>query len=234
MRVLLMRCLTGNNPFKGKIIDITTPISPFTPVFPGDPKPAIERLFSLENEGFAVSRLILGSHTGTHVDASSHVLEMGLPIDKLELENMMGTAIVLDFSSLKGVLTVDVLEKALKSADISYNVSIILLKTASSSKIQKSEGLDPLYLDESSALWIVENKFKAVGIDSFSVDNLDSETLPAHRILLSGNVSIVECLELSSVDPGIYFFICLPLKIEGCDGAPARALLFSESEFNDA
>lgn len=227
-----MRDLAGNNPFKGKIIDITTPISPFTPVFPGDPKPAIERFFSLENEGFAVSRLILGSHTGTHVDAPSHVLETGLPIDKLELENMMGTAIVLDFSSLKGALTTDVLEKTLKSTDVSDNVSIILLKTANSSKTQKDEGLESLYLDESAALWIVENRFKVVGIDSFSVDNLNSETLPAHHILLSSDVNIVECLELSSVDPGIYFFLCLPLKIEGCDGAPARALLISESELN--
>ena len=89
--------------------------------------------------------------------------------------------------------------------------------------------MDPLYLDESAAFWIVEKKFKTIGIDSFSVDSLHSETLPAHHILLSGNVNIVECLELSSVDSGIYFFLCLPLKIEGCDGAPARALLISYS-----
>lgn len=266
-----MRDLCRNNPFKGKIIDITAPISHFTPVFPGDPKPAIEILYSLENEGCVVSRIILGSHTGTHVDAPSHVLDRGLPIDKLELENLMGTAVVLDFSSLKGALTADVLEKALQNAGIFDKVSIILLKTVSSFRTQESgggissqnegfrdeawgnevlekeileeeilekevgkevygnDGLDPVYLDESAAFWIVEKKFKTVGIDSFSVDNLNSETLPAHHILLSANVNIVECLELSSVDSGVYFFLCLPLKIEGCDGAPARALLISES-----
>jgi arylformamidase len=85
------------------------------------------------------------------------------------------------------------------------------------------------YLDESGAAWIVEKGFKTIGIDGFSVDNLYSETLPAHRILLSGNVNIVECLELSSIEVGIYFFICLPLKVENCDGAPARALLISYS-----
>lgn len=229
-------------PVLGKIKDITTPISPFTKVFPGDPKPSIERLCTLESEGCAVSRLILGSHTGTHVDAPSHILHNGVSIDKLELDSLMGMAVVLDFSSLKGALTADLLEKAFQNRGISENVSVILLKTASSSRKQKcgnnisshSEGfrekeLDPLYLDESAAFWIVEKRFKTIGIDSFSVDSLHSETLPAHHVLLSGNVNIVECLELSSVDAGVYFFLCLPLKVEGCDGAPARAVLITLS-----
>lgn len=236
-------------PHTDKIIDITTPISHFTPVFPGDPKPSIERLCTLEKEGCAVSRLILGSHTGTHVDAPSHVLNNGLPVDKLELENFMGMAHVLDFSSFEGALNADLLEKAFQNAGISDNISILLLKTASSFRKQKNGGnisshnegfgkekldplkdeLDTLYLDESTALWIVEKKFKTIGIDSLSVDSLYSETLPAHHVLLSGNINIVECLDLSSVDAGTYFFLCLPLKVEGCDGAPARALLITFS-----
>jgi arylformamidase len=243
-----MRCLSNEVfnlemiPIQGKIIDITTPISPFTRVFPGDPEPAIDRISTLEKEGCAVSRLILGSHTGTHVDAPSHVLDNGLPVDKLELESLMGMALVLDFSSLEGALTADILEKAFKNTGISDNISILLLKTESPFRKQKSEGdtsshnegfreeeSDPLYLDESAAFWILEKKFKTIGIDNFSVDSFHSETLPAHHILLSGNVNIVECLELSSVDSGIYSFLCLPLKIYGCDGAPARALLISYS-----
>jgi arylformamidase len=229
-------------PVQGKIIDVTTPISPFTRVFPGDPKPAIERICTLENEGCTVSRLSFGSHTGTHVDAPSHILNNGLPVDKLELESLMGTALILDFSSLKGALTADILEKAFKNTKIFDNLSILLLKTESFFRKRKSEGdinsqkegfgdenLNPLYLDESAASWIVEKKFKTIGIDSFSVDSFHSENLPVHHILLSGNVNIVECLELSSVNAGIYFFLCLPLKIEGCDGAPARALLISYS-----
>jgi kynurenine formamidase len=85
------------------------------------------------------------------------------------------------------------------------------------------------YLDESAASWIVEKKFKTIGIDSFSIDSFHSKIMSAHRILLSGNVNIVECLELSLVEVGVYFFLCLPLKIEDCDGAPARALLISYS-----
>lgn len=231
----------------GKIIDITTPISPFTQIFPGDPIPEIEKVCTLEEKGCAVSKLSFGSHTGTHVDAPSHILKNGLTIDKLELKNLMGTALILDFSSLSGELTAGILETAFRKTGAPENIPILLLKTGVFSRKQGNAGKvsspgeesDPqsmefgkeksgsAYLDESGAAWILENGFKTIGIDSFSVDNFYSETLPAHHILLSGNVNIVECLELSSIEAGTYFFICLPLKIEGCDGAPARALLIS-------
>jgi arylformamidase len=238
-----------NIPAHGKIIDITTPISPFTRTFPGDPTPAIERVCTLEKEGCAVSRLSFGSHTGTHVDAPSHILENGLTVDKLELKNLMGTALILNFSSLSGELTAGILEKAFRNIEAPENVPILLLKTEAFSRKQGSAGevsppgtepgsqgidsrkeeFNSAYLDESGAAWIVKKGFKTIGIDGFSVDNLHSETLPAHHILLSGNVNIVECLELGSVEAGIYFFLCLPLKIKNCDGAPARALLISYS-----
>ncbi len=236
-------------PVQGKIIDITTPISPFTRIFPGDPIPAIERICTLEKDGCAVSRLSFGSHTGTHVDAPSHILNKGMTVDKLELKNLMGMALILDFSSLSGALTAEILEKAFQNAEVPGNISILLLKTESFSRKRKGAGnvsspgrefgshsmesgdeeFDPAYLDESGAAWIVGKGFKVIGIDGFSVDDLYSESLPAHHVLLLGNVNIVECLELGSVEAGTYFFLCLPLKIEGCDGAPARVLLISYS-----
>ena len=227
---------------KRKVIDISTPISPFTKIFPGDPEPIIESICTLENKGCVVSRLSFGSHTGTHVDAPSHVLSNGISVDKLKLESLMGMALILDYSSLEGSLTADILEKAFQNAGVSEDISILLLKTKKSSRKQESyedisyqnkdygeKKIGSIYLDESAASWIVEKKFKTIGIDSFSIDNFHSKILPAHRILLSGNVNIVECLELSLVEVGIYFFLCLPLKIEDCDGAPARALLISYS-----
>jgi len=233
----------------GKIIDITVPISPFTRTFPGDPIPAIEKVCTLEEEGYAVSKLSLGSHTGTHVDAPSHILKDSLTIDKLELKSLMGPALILDFSSLSGELTAGILEKAFQNMGAPENIQILLLKTEAFSRKQGNTGnlstqgtesnpqsmelgkekSGSAYLDENGAAWIVDKGFRTVGIDDFSVDNFYSETLPAHHILLSGNVNIVECLELSSTRAGTYFFLCLPLKIEGCDGAPARALLISYS-----
>lgn len=237
----------GTTPIKGKIIDITTPISPFMQVFPGDPEPSIEKICTLEEEGFALSLLSMGSHTGTHVDAPSHILNNGLPVDKLELENLIGTALVLDLTSFTGALTAYILEKALQNAGVSENVTILLLKTQGTSKdknkdkiedicfqspdskFQKAEEEKPnlTYLEESAAVWIVRRGFKTVGIDSFSIDSIDSADLPAHHILLTNKVNVVECLELSSAEEGVYLFLCLPLKIDGCDGAPARAVLIS-------
>lgn len=227
---------------KRKVIDISTPISPFTKVFPGDPEPVIESICTLENKGCVVSSLSFGSHTGTHVDAPSHVLSNGISVDKLKLESLMGMALILDYSSLEGSLTADILEKAFQCKGVSEEISILLLKTKKKSHKQKgSEDISyqnknyrgkkggSTYLNESAASWIVEKKFKTIGIDSFSIDSFHSKILPAHRILLSGNVNIVECLDLSLVEVGIYFFLCLPLKIKDCDGAPARALLISYS-----
>ncbi len=227
---------------KRTVIDISTSISPFTKIFPGDPEPVIESICTLEDKGCVVSRLSFGSHTGTHVDAPSHILSNGISVDKLKLESLMGMALILDYSSLEGPLTSDLLEKAFQDARVSEEISILLLKTKNYSRKRKGfedinyqnhdyvgEKFDSTYLDESAASWIVEKKFKTIGIDSFSIDSFHSKILSAHRILLSGNVNIVECLELSLVDVGVYFFLCLPLKIENCDGAPARALLIPYS-----
>ncbi|MDQ1276377.1 MAG: arylformamidase, partial [Euryarchaeota archaeon] len=118
-------------PFKGRIIDITVPISSSTPIFPGDPEPSIESSCTIEMDGCAVSRLILGSHTGTHVDAPSHILKDELAVDDLNLENLMGQAVVLDFSQINGALTDSTLDKAFNDLGIDESVSILLLKTKS-------------------------------------------------------------------------------------------------------
>ncbi|WP_269850735.1 cyclase family protein [Methanosarcina horonobensis] len=116
-----------------KIIDITVPISPSTPIFPGDPEPSVENICTLEKDGFAVSKLVFGSHTGTHVDAPSHVLKDGPTVDNLNIESLMGQAVVLDFSRINGVLTDSILNKAYNGQKISESVSILLVKTQKSS-----------------------------------------------------------------------------------------------------
>ncbi len=244
-------------PAFGKIIDITVSISPSTRVFPGDPVPSIENVCTLEEDGCAVSTLSFGSHTGTHVDAPSHVLKDGKPVDNLKLESLMGRAVILDFSSKTGAFSKDMLESAFRNVGSPEGVRVLLLKTKNPG-VRAGSGSDPIdsdsesysrqaaglenrneedngefegsaYLEEDAAAWIVNNGFTTVGIDLFSVDSFASENLPAHHILLSNRVNIVECLDLSPVEAGNYFFICLPLKIAGCDGAPARAVLVQES-----
>ena len=197
-----------------KMIDISVGVSPDMPIYPGDPKPQIETISSIEVDGAKVSRISFGSHTGTHIDAPSHVFKDGATVDQIQLDGLVGKAIVLDLSTKEKAITGNDLEVAYRLFKGISRIKILILKLENSSS----------YLDESVADWIVANGFTTVGIDGLSVD-VQSQ-LVVHTKLLGNGINIVECLDLHNVDEGVYDFICLPLKIIGCDGAPARAVLF--------
>ena len=196
------------------MIDISIGISPDMLIYPGDPKPQIETISSIETDGAKVSSISFGSHTGTHIDAPSHIFEDGVTIDRIQLDGLVGKALVLDLLIKKNVVTGNDIEASYRHfADIS-GISILLLKTGNFA-----------YLDRSAADWIVENGFITVGIDGMSVD--DSSRMSVHKLLLGNGINIVEYLNLCAVGEGVYDFICFPLKIIGCDGAPARAVLIA-------
>lgn len=208
-----------------KVIDITTGISPDTPVYDGDPEPLIERVSSIENDGFVVSRMSVGTHTGTHVDAPSHIFVNGKSVDELTPESFMGKAVLLDLSSGDGCITGAELEKCYVQYANEEDVSVLLIKTENHSASRKSPCSGRM-LAATAGEWIMEHGFTVVGVDTLSVDSESS--LPNHSLFLSNGLNIVEYLHLSEVRAGIYFFICLPLKVIGCDGAPARAVLMNE------
>ena len=197
-----------------KMIDISVGVSPDMPIYPGDPKPQIETISSIEVDGAKVSRISFGSHTGTHIDAPSHVFKDGATVDQIQLDGLVGKALVLDLSTKEKAITGNNLEAAYRLFEGISGIKILILKLKNSLS----------YLDESVADWIVENGFTTVGIDGLSVD-VQSQ-LVVHTKLLGNGINIVECLDLHNVDEGVYDFMCLPLKIIGCDGAPARAVLF--------
>ena len=198
-----------------KVIDISVGISPDMLIYPSDPKPQIETISSIETDGAKVSSISFGSHTGTHIDAPSHIFEDGVTIDRIQLDGLVGKALVLDLLIKKNVVTGNDIEVSYRHFANVSGISILLLKTGNFA-----------YLDGSAADWIVENGFKTVGIDAMSVD--DSSRMSVHKRLLGNDINIVEYLNLCAVDEGVYDFMCLPLKIIGCDGAPARAVLFED------
>jgi arylformamidase len=217
---------------RGKIIDISVGISADTPVYPGDPKPEIERIASIEKDGFAVSRVSFGSHTGTHIDAPSHVIEDGRTIDQLPLDNLIGPAVVLDLAAKDEAISGTDLDAAYRRFGNTASSTILLVKTRDSGEGKYTSFSDPsndrtFYLDESAAEWILENGFNVIGIDGLSVDA--QSRMVVHRLLLGKGVLIVEYLDLHAVEEGVYFFACLPLKTVGCDGSPARAILMVDS-----
>ena len=201
------------------IIDISLPIGPDTPVWPGDPPVVVEPVARVAAGDPAVSRLALGTHTGTHVDPPAHFFPGAPTVDALELEVLVGPAVVVEFP----VGPIDA--AVLASMSLPRGSTRLLLKT----------GGDGGTLTPDGARWLVDRGVRLVGADTLSVEpDTDrpgvrgcppEESYPVHRILLGAGVVIVEGLVLSAVAPGPYEFVCLPLRIVGADGAPARAVL---------
>ncbi len=203
--------------------DITLTISSDLPTWPGDPGVEIERLEKIEDGSNAnVSRIVMGVHTGTHVDAPFHFLEDGTTVDQLNLSLLTGRAYVLHLPDVD-VITAAVLEEA----QIPPRTRRVLFKTRNSDLWVKEESVfttDFVGLSEDGAEYLVKRGVKLVGMDYLSVAPYKNSR-PTHEKLLKAGVVIVEGIDLSEVSQGRYTIYCLPLKIANSDGAPARAIL---------
>ena len=207
------------------VYDLTVPISPSMAQWPGDPPVAVSRAKSLGVDGYNLSHISLGSHTGTHIDAPHHYIENGATVDRISLDILMGKAYVFEVRPHEGVM----IEPAdLVSLGIPRDASRVLLKTENSALWEPGPQIFEqrfVYLGRKAARWLVERGVKLIGIDYMSVDQFLSVDSPAHHEFLRAGVVIVESLNLSRVEPGVYHLVVLPLKISGGDGAPARAVL---------
>ena len=204
------------------IYDITAPLSSALPVYPGDPEVTITPLAQLQwGDAANVSRLVLSSHTGTHLDAPRHFFAEGLTIDGLDLHVLMGPARVCTFPQVTTHLTADDL-RPLGLA----GTKRLLLQTPNAALWQKT-GFQTNYvaLTESAAYLLVEMGVQLVGIDYLSVDAFERQDFPVHRILLGAGVLVLEGLDLRAVPPGDYELLALPLLLQHGDGAPVRAIL---------
>ncbi len=194
------------------------------PVWPGDPPYRVERWATLQEGGANISRLELGSHTGTHVDAPAHLLPQGSTVDTLPWEALLGPAWVIAVTQGGPIRAMD-LEALAWPAECRR----VLLKTRNAAQASARGVLctDYIALAADAAAWLVARGVLLVGLDAPSVDPWEEGAGPAHRILLEAGVVIVEGLDLGQVLPGSYELICLPLRILGGDGAPARAILIA-------
>jgi arylformamidase len=203
--------------------DISVTISPDLPTWPGDPGVDVRRVEKIEDGSNAnVSRMDMGVHTGTHVDAPFHFLEEGVTIEQLNLSLLTGRAYVLHLPEVD-VITAEVLEKA----QIPPRTRRVLFRTRNSnywSTKQSAFQEDFVGLSVDGAEYLVRRGVKLVGMDYLSIAPF-KESRPTHEKLLEAGVVIVEGLDLSEVSQGRYTLYCLPLKIANSDGAPARAIL---------
>jgi arylformamidase len=214
-----------------KIYDISVPLSPQLPTWPGDPGLSIETTLDVNQGDLAtVSRLHLGSHTGTHVDALSHFKPGGKSLDQMDLSVYVGDALVIEIEDPEKI-TLGELQRNPAFLDL-RKAKRVLFKTVNSRTIWYKQPFNPAfcYLSPSAASFLVELGIQLVGIDALSVDSFNAGTLyeeeaPAHHRLMDAGVHIVEGLFLAGIEPGWYDLTCLPLLIENGDGAPARVIL---------
>lgn len=207
-----------------ELIDISVSLDENLPIWPDSPGFELQPLQTREEDGPArVSRLACDVHTGTHIDAPFHFVPDGSTIEKLPIEATVGRAVVARISDAVTTITVS----ALDELDIPESTTRLLFRTNNSSFWNDHGSVfqaEYTALSPGAATWIVEHGIRCVGVDYLSVQHYEDGP-ETHEILLRGGVVIIEGLDLSDVAPGIYELLCLPVKIAGSEGAPARAAL---------
>ena len=213
------------------IIDLTHTITPEMPMYPGSAAPSIKPTGSLTRDGFRETQLTIVSHTGTHMDAPSHMLPLGSTLEVLPASQFCGRAVVLDVSDLppRSVITAEFLRER---EALFRRAEFLLFCTGWEQRWGTPAYCDGGFPvpDREAARYLVSRGLKGVGTDALSVDALEDETYPVHRTLLGGGLVILESLCLKqAVGRGDMTLYALPLKFENADGAPVRAV----AEFRD-
>lgn len=208
------------------IIDISVPLREGMPAWPGSIGLRREWVKRIDrgdsSNGSAISCDV---HLGTHIDAPLHFIDGRESVDLISLEVLCGPVFVAD---LTGVDSIG--KRTLSRLNVSNGVKRILFKTKNSALWNQREfNPDYVALTEDAAEWIAQKDILLVGIDYLSIQRYHGAT-NVHRILLDAGVAILEGLILSDVLPGHYELFCLPLKLTGSEGAPARAILLPHKE----
>jgi arylformamidase len=203
-----------------RVIDISIPIHVGMPTYPGDPIVVVDRVSDLDRgDGSNLSTLVMSTHAGTHVDPPLHFIEDGLSVDRIPFDTLIGEVHILD---VRGAAAIGPDE--LEAADLPERPERLLFRTSPPTPRSRTTA-SALTVD--GARWVVERRIRLVGIDALSIEDLDAGggTFPVHRTLLGSEVAILEGLDLHDAPVGRATLWCLPLKIRGGDGAPARAVL---------
>jgi arylformamidase len=205
-----------------RIYDISVPVRSGGLVYPGNPEISISLQQAVaKGAGANVSAISMGSHTGTHADAARHFFDDGQTVDKIPLERLMGPARLVVFDDSVRAIG----EKELAAARV-QGQKRLLLKTRNSALLHLPEfARDYTYLAPDGAAYLVAQGVELVGVDYLSIEQFHSGHHLTHRTLLEKDVVILEGLDLTEPPAGDYQLICLPLRLEGLDGAPARAIL---------
>lgn len=205
------------------IYDVSVPLATTMPVWPSDPSVSLTPQAHVSRDKshtVRVTRIEMGSHTGTHIDAPWHMVEGGRRLNEISLETLIGPAVVVEIAGTSSIARSH-LEK------LNFNdAQRILFKTDNSEHWNDGKFYEQfVYLEPEAAEFLVQQGVKLVGIDYLSIDKFKSEQHPSHFVLLRRNVVIIEGLNLNRVPPGYYQMTALPLNLQDVDGAPTRVIL---------
>lgn len=201
------------------VLDITRPLTPATPPFPGDPRLAVGEVAGY-GSGSRTSSLSLCAHAGTHLDTPAHLFPEGATLDAYPAERFLLQARVVDAGDAM------LLDAALAGSAGEVRGRAVLFRTRNSAV----RNLDPAQgfaaLSPEAAEVLARAGCALAGVDGPSVDPLDAAGLPAHRILLGAGVLVLENLDLSRAEPGDWTLACFPLHLPGLEASPVRAVLW--------
>jgi kynurenine formamidase len=212
-----------------RIIDLSMPLDERTPFYPGDPAPRVCAATTIAADGFNVSRLEIGSHSGTHCDAPLHFLEDGMPLDALPLERFAGPGVVVDVTGLEPRTPIgwDRLEPC---AERLGPGALVLLHTGWDAHRVTEAYFDHPFLDGDACTELLERGVRTIGIDAINLDEtpageLDLARFRCHaQISAAGGVIVENLVGLGLIDFADPLISVFPLHIPGGDGAPARAV----------
>ena len=203
-------------------IDISVRLRSGMVHWPDNPPVRIERMLDMEHGDVAnVSKISMGSHTGTHMDAPLHFVREGEGIDEMPLTAAMGRARVIEIHDPESVKPDDLNPHGICRGER------ILLKTQNSARDWPLTDFieDFVYVSQEAARYLAAREIQTIGIDYLSVGGFHRDGVETHEALLNAGIWVIEGLDLSQVESGEYELVCLPIKVERSDGAPARTIL---------
>jgi len=209
-------------------IDVSVTLRTGMVSWPGDPPARISHALDMERgDPCTVSLLEMGAHTGTHMDAPAHFVRGGIGIDAMPPDAAIGSARVIPIRDRESIKTDELVRHSIRRGER------VLFKTHNSGHCWDTDSFfeDFVYLSATAAQYLVERQVRLVGVDYLSVGGFRADGVETHQALLRAGIWVIEGLNLRPVRPGRVQLVCLPLKIAGGDGAPARALVRPMSRF---
>jgi kynurenine formamidase/acyl carrier protein len=220
---------------KRRIIDLTMPLEEGMQTFPTHWHPFVE-ITQLGRHGIEnreTRKLVLGTHTGTHIDAPRHFVPGGITVDELSLEQLVGPASVLDLTAFDAGEEVDADDLA-KALDGRSAERLLMRFDWDRYLGSMSYYKDSPYLSEKAAQWLVDQGCRLVGMDTAMPDNPKhglngAKDSPNHKLLLQNGIVLLEYMvNLAALDRPVVELVVAPLKIRGGDGSPVRAFAILE------